>query len=213
MGIDGTIPQLTYCRAPWKGQHSHPCSAALLVARDVYLGGTICSWLCNLPTEQNTHHQEENTPLSHSQRPLNVPVQHCSLRPHHAAAQSQQIWCYPHHHGPRMFPSCYLPPLSHDNHWRGSSPVVPQAPVPVVRSSFKGNLQPRPSLYIPFCMSIDHKAKHRKEYQYSIPPTDWQTYGMKKPMGGAVPPSLHFCKAGWLGSMAPHCDLHTQLMA
>ena len=140
MGIDGTIPQLTYRRAPQKGQHSHPGSAALLVARDVYLGGTICSRMCNLPTEQNMHHQEENTLLSHSRRPLHVPIQHCSLRPHHTAAQSKWIQCYPHHHGPRMFQSHYLPPLSHDDHWRGSSPVIPQAPVPMVRSSFKGNL-------------------------------------------------------------------------
>ena len=125
------------------------------------MGRMICSRMCPLPTEQDTYHQEEDTPLSHPRRPVNVTVQHHSPGPHHSTTQSKWVQHNPHHSRPGMFPSHHFSPLPYDDHWRGSGPAVPQTPVPMVQSPCQGNIQPRPSIHIPLCASINHKAKHR----------------------------------------------------
>ena len=125
-----------------------------------------------LSTEQNMHHQEKDTPLPYPRGPINAPVQCRSLRPHHAAAQSKQVQCNPHHHGPGLFQSHCLSSLPHNDNQRGSSPVIPQTPVPMVWSPFKSNIQLRPLVHIPLCTSTNHEAKHRVEYQHSLSPTD-----------------------------------------
>ena len=164
MGTDGTISQLTHCRPPRKGQHPCLSLSTLLVAWDDHMGGAICSRMCTLPTEQNMYHKKENPSLSHPRRPIDVPIQRCCPRPHHPTAQSQQIWRNPHCSRPGMFQSCYLPPMPHGNHWRGSSPFIPQTPIPVVRSPFKNNIQLRSSIHVPLCTSINYQAKHRMKH-------------------------------------------------
>ena len=164
MRTDGTVSQLTYCRSSWKRQYARISLPALLVAWDDYLGGTICSRMCTLPTEQDTYHQEEDSPLLHPRRPIDAPVQHCCPRSHHSATTGQWIWHNSHHSRPGMLQSCHLSPMPHKHHWRGSGPLIPQTSVSMVWSSLESDIQLRPLIHIPLCASLDDKAKHRAKY-------------------------------------------------
>ena len=159
-GTDGTISQLTYSRSPWERQHTRPHLSALLVAWDDYLDREICSMMCTLPTEQNTHHQEEDTPLLHPRRSVNATIQHHSPGAHHSITQGKWIQCNPYHSRPGMLPSHHLSPLSHNDHWGRSGHVVPQTLIPMVWSPLQDNIRLRPSIHVPLHTSINHEAKH-----------------------------------------------------
>ena len=164
MGIDGTISQLTHCRPPRERQYPCPNCPTLLVAQDDYLGGMVHHGMCTLPTKQDTHHKEEDPPLSHPRGSIDVPIQCCRPRSHHPATQSQQTWCDSHSGRPGMLQSHYLPPMPYDNHWRRGSPLIPQKSIPVVRSPFKNNIRPWSAIHVPLCASTNHQAKHRMKH-------------------------------------------------
>ena len=139
-GTNGAVSQLSHCRPPREGQHSRPSIPALLVAQDDYLDRVICSRVRALSKKQNMHHKEENPPVLHPRRPINVPIQCCGSRSHHSTTEGQWVQCNPYYSGSRMFQSSHFPTMPYDHHWRRSGPIIPQKSVPMVWSSFKGNI-------------------------------------------------------------------------
>ena len=56
MWTSSTVSQLTNSWTSWKRQYYCPHCTTLLVARNEYMGGTVCQRLHSLLTKQNMHH-------------------------------------------------------------------------------------------------------------------------------------------------------------
>ena len=63
---------------------------ALLVAKNEHVGWPVHQGVCDMPTEQNINHKEQDAPISHPQRPHRMPLQHSHNGSHHLATTIKQ---------------------------------------------------------------------------------------------------------------------------
>ena len=158
------FPWLTCCRAPWERQHHHSHNTTLLVARNEQVGGMLHHWVHTMPTEQNMHYQEENPPILHPRRPLNVPLQHHCPRSHYPIAQCQWTRCHTHHCQSRVLQGGNLPPMQNNNHWRRNSPPLSPTSLSLVQSPIQSHLWPGSTLHLTLRQGTNLETKDRAKY-------------------------------------------------
>src|SRR5579863_1904340 len=85
-----------------------------------------------------------------------------------------------------MLEGSYLPPLQNYHHRTPDRIPVPPPRVLLVRTSPQNHQRSRPSLHIPFRLSVNQRTGDSTKHLNCLPPTDRWPYRTNKPVGRTI---------------------------
>ncbi len=143
--------------------------------------------LCNLPTKQNYHSLEKDTPLPYHNKRRNSPLSTNCDGPNHRTPTASRIQCYTNYSRPWMLPCSHLPTMFRHDHRPWNRPTILRLCLLMVRATHKNDKRPRSQVHLSVWQSAHGKPQHPAKPIYGIPPPDRWTLRTKEPMGGTIP--------------------------
>src|SRR6266576_3311281 len=99
-----------------------------------------------------------------------------------------------------------------DRRGRSSKPLRAKS-LPTLQYTPKGDLRQRYALYGQIYKRTVSNITNPTKYQQRVSPTNRQTIGTDKSMGGTIPTNLHKWNANRLEQLAPNRTIHSQRVA
>ena len=123
----------------------------------------------HLPTEQNTHSQNSNPPLSNSYNEQCQALPTSSYGPNYRTPQTRRQGCHPNYCRPRMLLSSRIPPMQYDYHRPTNCTTVPRPHLQMVRAAREDYLRPRSSFHFPLQICPYKETQYPTESLYCFP--------------------------------------------